>query len=135
MTAFEEIREIVDWFRDLPSDYLGINDLIYQRQRLVGFYFEFSSQLGFARQVWAESQADYEKKKLQLRVAHQAKGVTKANSISRANSAKEYEEQQKAEGTYYKMFYTYKSIEHVINAMNQQIAHLREELKKSNFSR
>lgn len=133
MEAIEEIHEIIEWYRELPSDYTGINELMYQRQRLVGFCVLFSGQMGYARKLWVTAKSNYEKKKMQLRVSYQSKGTTKANSISRANSINEYEDMQNAEGNYYKMYYAYRSFEEVLSSMSQQIAYLREELKKANF--
>lgn len=133
MNTINEIQNIVEWFRELPSDYTGINELMHQRQRLTGFYALLSAQVGESRAVWAKSKAIYEKKKLQLRVGYLSKGTTKAETISRANSIPELEAQQSAEGLYYEFYFLLKGTEEVLSAMNQQIAHLREELKKSVF--
>ena len=124
----EEIVEIVMWYRDLPPDYLGINDLIHNRQKLVGYQVEFATELGISRKIWSVSKAIYEKTKLQLRVKYKNEGTGNADAISRANSTTEYTQQQEAEGDYYKMYFFLKSIQEVLTAMSQQIAYLREEL-------
>lgn len=129
----DEIDEIVLWYRDLPKDYLGINDLIYYRQRLVGFQVEFATELGLARKVWALSKAVYEKKKMQLRVKYKSDGTSNADAISRANSISELQQQQEAEAEYYSLYYAYKSHEEVLSAMSQQIAQLREELNSIKY--
>lgn len=129
----DEIISIVVWYRDLPSDYLGVNELMHKRQQLAGFQVEFATELGLARKIWSLSKAVYEKTKMQLRVKYKAQGTGNAEAISRANSIKEFEAQQEAEGEYYKLYYTYKSHEEVLSAMSQQIATLREDLNRANF--
>jgi len=132
--AQDQITEIVVWYRDLPSDFLGINELMHKRQQLAGYQVEYAAELGLARQIWSMSKAVYEKTKMQLRVKYKSEGTSNADAISRANSIKELEEQQQAEADFYKMYYQYKSHEEVLSAMNQQIATLREDLNRANFS-
>lgn len=129
----DEITDIVLWYRDLPADYLGINELILNRQKLVGFNVEFATELGLARQIWSVSKAIYEKKKMQLRVQYKSQGTGNAEAISRANSITEFEAQQEAEGEYYKLYYLSKSYEEVLSAMSQTIAVLREELSSIKY--
>lgn len=129
----DEITDIVLWYRDLPADFLGINDLINNRQKLVGYNVEFATELGLARQIWSVSKAIYEKKKIQLRVKYKSEGTGNADAISRANSVTEYLQQQEAEGEYYKLYYLSKSYVEVLSAMSQSIAVLREELSSIKY--
>ena len=133
MDVREQIEEIIVWYRDLPLDFLGINDLLYNRQRLVGLYVEFAVEVGLQRKIWSISKVVYEKTKIQLRVRHLADGVAKAEAISRANSIKELELQNSEEGEYYKLYYCMKAYEEVLSAMSQQIAQLREELSSIKY--
>jgi len=133
MGVQDQIEEIVMWYRDLPVDFLGINDLIHYRQRLVGYYVEFAVEVGMQRKVWTMSKAVYEKTKMQIRTKHLSDGVAKAETISRANSIKELEQECEEEGEYYKLYYCMKSYEEVLSAMNQQIAQLREELNSIKY--
>lgn len=128
MGVQDEIENIVIWYRDLPVDFLGINELMHSRQRLVGFYVEYAVEVGMQRKIWSISKAVYEKTKMQIRTKHLPDGVAKAETISRANSIKELTQSAEEEGDYYKMYYCMKSYEEVLSAMNQQIAQLREEL-------
>lgn len=129
----DEIQKIVEWYRELPSHFNSINELMHKRQRLAGYYFGLNGQLGDAREIWNEKKSKYEQKKMHLRAQFTAKGTTKANTLSRANSTREYEAEEQAQADFYKLYYYTRAIEQILSAMNQQIAQLREELNKSNL--
>ena len=131
LSVEEEIVEIVTWYMFLPADYLGINDLIYNRQKLVGYQVKYTTELGLARKIWSLSKAVYEKVKMQLRVKYKQEGTSNSDAISRANSVQEFMAQQEAEAAYYKLYYFQKSIQEVLSAMSQQIAYLRVELNNN----
>jgi len=131
--AETEIRKIVEWYRNLPNDFLGLNDLLHQRQKLVGYNVTLGSELGYQRKLYSLSKAVYEKKRYQLQVKFKSEGVGNSETISRANSSKEYTNQQESEGEYYRLLYFSKSIEQTLSSMSQQIAVLREELNSIKY--
>lgn len=128
-----EMDSIVLWYRQLPSDFLGINELMNKRQKLAGYLVWFASETGKQRKIWALSKAVYEKTKSQLRVQYQSQGTTKADNISRANSVSEFEKECEEEGEYYEMYFKMKAYQEVLSAMSQQIAELREEIKSRRY--
>lgn len=128
-----EMDIIVLWYRDLPSDFLGINELMNKRQKLAGYLVWYASETGKQRKIWAIQKAIYEKTKSQLRVKYQEQGTTKADNISRANSVAEFEKECEEEGEYYEMYFKMKAYQEVLSAMSQQIAELREEIKARRY--
>lgn len=131
----EEMDIIIGWYKGLPSDYLGINDLMYSRQKLVALQCVHATELGDEKKIFALSKAVYEKKKMLLRQKYRAENVPYADEVSRSNSLAEYEQMQIADGNYYKKYYEHKSHEEILSSMTQQIAYLREELSSLKYKR
>ena len=133
MTNLEQITEIVIWWRELPHDYNGLEDLMQQRQLLTSYIFDYANELAKHRKDWAKSQYLLEKGKNQKRVQFIDKGTTKADYMARANTAQEFESERTDEAIYWGMRDIYESALEVSQAMAQRIAHLREEWKLKNL--
>lgn len=128
MAFNEDILAITEWYKDLPPDYLGVNELIHNRQRLAGFSYEFASELGSCRMVWNQYQAITEVKKNRYR--NDYGGNTKADYQAREMVGPELKLEKQAEGLYYSMKFQLESIYEILSAMSQQIAVLRQEIDK-----
>lgn len=126
-----EIKKIVEWYRDLPRGYNDINELMHKRQRLSGYFYTLTEEMGLAKKIHLASETILERKKTRIRVMHQSSGVGRADNLSRFNTSDEHREVQEAQGEFSSLFYLYKSTAEVISTMSQHIAYLREELSKS----
>lgn len=131
----EEINEIIEWYINLPPDYQGVNDLIYQRQMLVGYAANYSMEVGTVRKAWSSAEVMYETKRAQFEVKEYARcqNMSKAKAVAKANTSKFFKVQKEAEGLYYSMIEQLRSIRCLLDAMSQHIAHSRDELKASKF--
>jgi hypothetical protein len=129
-STLDDIETLVQWYHDLPDDYQGLNDLIYVRRKLASLSFNFANfiikPLG---RDWKRAASDHYSKKHQLRVNNHDKGVVKAQDISRANSANLYKKELESEADYWSAISTLATIDNVLTAMNQDISHLKEEIK------
>ncbi len=130
-----DIIKVIDWYLKLPNDYNGVNDLMNARRKLSAFIFNFSNLVvAPVAQEWKDAQAITENKKYQLRVQWGAKGSeTSARSISKANTSTELSEEKRLEGLYISARHREQSMYKVLDAMNQHISHLKEELKYSRY--
>lgn len=135
MTNIEQINEIVYWWIELTDDYKDLNELLYARQRLSGYLFSFANELAQMRKEWSASQSKIEKVKNQNRVRFLAtdSSIQKADYKARANSASDFEEDKLNEALYFGSKHIYDATVQVLDAMNQRIAHLREEWRLENF--
>lgn len=134
MTNLEQINEIVFWWIELQDDYKDLNELLYARQRLSGYLFSYANELAQARKDWSATTARIEKVKNQSRVKFlQTSSAQQADYKARANMAGDYEQDKLNEAIYYGMKHIYDATAQVLDAMNQRIAHLREEWRLMNF--
>lgn len=125
----EELDGVIKWYKSLNSDFLGINELMHKRQIFVANLSSFASELGDARKLYNITQFEYENHKMGLRAKYyKSTSATKAESMSRANSAKQYEEMKSCEAQYYSLYFMFQSYDKVLSSMNQHIAKLRDEL-------
>ena len=131
----EEIKEIVEWYHDLSEDFTNVNELMHRRKTLAALVFNFGNlvvgPLGIEAKI---AKAHKENEKFGIRVTNHVHGVAKARNISKANSHKERTDQAQAEGDYLSAKHSESSIYKVLDSMNQQIAHLKEELKYSRYT-
>lgn len=131
--SIDEINEVVEWYTTLPFGYNDVNDLMFGRQKLTGYLFRYTTELGEVRKAWNKAQAirENEKSKLEAREVHQ--GIGKAEIFAKANTTKEFDLEKKLEGAYYSHKENVESIREVLNAMNQHIAIARDESTRRNF--
>ena len=61
--VIDEITEIVNWYRSLPMDFTGINEIMYNRVQLVTLLSYYSTELGEYRIQWKNAEAETERVK------------------------------------------------------------------------
>ncbi len=125
----DEINTIIDWYRDLPGDYLGINDLMYQRIQLVSLLSYYATELGTARIEWKNSEAQTERIKRENTKKYLDAGfpMSKASELGKFYSIDQYTKEKTLDGLYNSMRFFYDSINSIIDAMNQHISNLKRE--------
>lgn len=134
-TAFQEIQEINKWWLSLRPDFNGLNHMLYNAQRLSGFLLNLGDDLATARNAWAASKALYEKEVKQLKMKFEkTTSSTQAETQARANTAKLYEMEARAEGIYFGMKHQYDAVVEVLETMRQRIAVLRREWEMKNYA-
>ncbi len=127
-TTVKEIDSIVEWYRELPSDFVGINDLKHKRQQLAGLSDWYATVLGEVCQAMHHAKSNHEHLKM-LKRERFAKTVSDsaAERLSRVNTIEEMETYEKASGLYWSMTSRFKSIGNVLDAMKQQLSLLKKE--------
>jgi hypothetical protein len=123
----DEINEIINWYCNLPKDYSNVNELMYHRQRLVGYYFHYATQLGELRKLWNVAQAQKENELAKREMTSLEKSSTKARVIAKANTSSLLTIEKQAEGNYYAHKENLEAIKEVLSAMSQSIAVSRNE--------
>ena len=123
----EEINQIVEWYVRLPKDYSNVNELMWNRQRLVGFYFHYATMLGECRKAWNVAQAQKENELAKREMTSLEKSSTKARVIAKANTSSLLTIEKQAEGNYYAHKENLEAIKEVLSAMSQSIAVSRNE--------
>lgn len=131
MKTIDKIIEIVTSYKELPSDYLDIDDLLHRRKLLSGELVLFGTNVGDAKLDWKKAVSQYEAKKNQMRVEYKDQGTTKADWIARSNCEEELEAIGVYESLYYKYDYVFKAVKEVLSEMNQRISYLKSEKKQS----
>lgn len=131
----DEIKEIVDWYQELDEGFMDINELMYKRQKLSGYAFNFNYLIvgPLAHEVEMK-EAELETSIEQIRVQHIPKGVGASEIIGKANTEKQRKDLADALGNYKAAVGNQKSIFKVLESMNQHISYLKEELKYSRYS-
>lgn len=127
--TIEEINEIISWYHDLPMDYNGINEIMFQRVQLITHLAFYVPEMSNARINWKNSEAQTEivrrretKKAMDLGLP-----MAKAVEIGKFESIEEYAAEKQWDGVYYKMRNFYDVVNGVIEAMNQHISNLKRE--------
>ena len=125
----QELDDIINWYRELPMDYTGINDLMYQRIQLVTLLSFYASELGQVRINWKNAEAETERSKREHTKKYLDAGfpMSKASELGKFYSVEEYIEEKKWDGLYYQMRLFYDNATSIIDAMNQHISNLKRE--------
>lgn len=125
----DEINEIVDWYRCLPMDYTGINELMYSRVQLVTLLSYFATELGNLRISWKNAEANTERVRREHTKKYLDAGfpMTKATELGKFYCIEEYTEEKMYDGYYNNAKFYYDNIVNVIDAMNQHISNLKRE--------
>lgn len=125
----EQINGIVDWYRELPMDYTGINDLMYQRIQLVTLLSYYATELGECRIEFKNSEAQTEREKREHTKKYLDAGfpMSKASELGKFYSLDSYEEEKRWDGLYSSMRLFYDNTNSIIDAMNQHISNLKRE--------
>jgi hypothetical protein len=125
----QDLDDIINWYRELPMDYTGINDLMYQRIQLVTLLSFYASELGQVRINWKNAEAQTEKVKREHTKKYLDAGfpMSKASELGKFYSVEEYVEEKNWDGLYYQMRLFYDNATSIIDAMNQHISNLKRE--------
>lgn len=136
-TAFEEIKSIAEWWKDLRPDFNGLNELLHYSQRVSAFMLTMGDDLATARKTWGTAKGLYEKEKNQARVKfanNKGTSATQADYQARANTAKLYEVEAEAEAMYFAIKHQYDAVVELLETMRQRIAVLRREWELKNYA-
>ena len=125
----QDLDDIINWYRELPMDYTGINDLMYQRIQLVTLLSFYASELGQVRINWKNAEAETERVKREHTKKYLDAGfpMSKASELGKFYSVEEYVEEKNWDGLYYQMRLFYDNATSIIDAMNQHISNLKRE--------
>lgn len=132
--TYNDIADIIEWYRELPSDYNDIEEVIYKRKLLATYSFRFAVEVGDARKDWKSAEARYESIKNQKRISFSTKhGTTKGDWLARGNCEEELNLSNNFESIFWKMHYIFGATKEVLGEMNQRISYLRDEEKQEKF--
>tara|TARA_R110001592_G_scaffold63631_2_gene195154 strand:+ start:1106 stop:1537 length:432 start_codon:yes stop_codon:yes gene_type:complete len=125
----EQINGIVDWYRELPMDYTGINDLMYQRIQLVTLLSYYATELGECRIEFKNSEAQTERAKREHTKKYLDAGfpMSKASELGKFYSLDNYEDEKRWDGLFNSMRLFYDNTNSIIDTMNQHISNLKRE--------
>ena len=131
LEVIEEVRTVVEWYKDLPKDYSNISDLMYARKKLSTFQYLMSVELGNLRQSWKECEVETEKVRRTKAVECIREGLamTKVQEISKAEALLMLEAEKIADSMYHRMKFTIEATQEVNNTMMQHISQLKIEQK------
>jgi uncharacterized protein Veg len=131
----EQILAIVGEYRELPADYIDVNDLMYKRKLLATYGANFSVETGQARADWKRATFRYDITRNQKQIVFYQKqsNLGKADMYAKANTEELYEKSVEAENKYFELDYIFKALRETLGELNQRIAYLRDELKQERF--
>lgn len=125
----EEIQSIINWYRELPMDYLGINDIMYQRIQMITLLSYYATELGQSRIEWKNAEAKTEKIKREETKKYLDAGfpMSKASELGKFHSVDNFVIEKRWDGLYNSMKLFYENANNIIDAMNQHISNLKRE--------
>ena len=133
MKDFNEVAEqmngIIDWYRELPMDYTGINDLMYQRIQLVTLMSYYATELGDCRVEFKNAEARTERVKREYTKKYLDAGfpMSKATELGKFYSIDSFEKEKRWEGLFAQMRFFYDNTNNIIDTMNQHVSNLKRE--------
>ncbi len=133
MKDFNEVAEqmngIIDWYRELPMDYTGINDLMYQRIQLVTLMSYYATELGDCRVEFKNAEARTERVKREYTKKYLDAGfpMSKATELGKFYSVDSFEKEKRWEGLFAQMRFFYDNTNNIIDTMNQHVSNLKRE--------
>lgn len=127
--VIDEINEIIGWYRSLPMDYTGINEIMYQRVQMVTLLSYFATELGEYRVQWKNAEAETERVRRTYVKEYIDSGSTmsKAQEYGKFYSLEEYAVEKKYDGAFNSMKFFYETTNGIIDAMSQHISNLKRE--------
>lgn len=127
--TIEEINEIISWYHDLPMDYNGINEIMFQRVQLITHLAFYVPEMSNARIKWkmAEAQTERVRRTKTKNAMDLGLPMAKAVEVGKFESIEEYATEKQWDGVYYQMRNFYDVVNGVIEAMNQHISNLKRE--------
>lgn len=127
--TIEEINEIISWYHDLPMDYNGINEIMFQRVQLITHLAFYSTEMSKARIEWKTAEAETERvRRYSTRMAIvENMPMAKAVEIGKYKSVNEFVKEKELDGIYYQMRTFFEICNGIIETMNQHISNLKRE--------
>ena len=132
-TVFDIVIDIVSSYRELPSDYIDINELMFHRKQLSTYAVTMGTEIGIARREWKVAEAKLELAKNEHRISYERLGTTKADWYAKVNTEELLNDMTEKEALYWKLDYVFKAVREVLSEMNQRISYLREEEKQTKY--
>lgn len=131
-----EITKIVQWYKDIPKDYSGIEELIKARRKLVTYQFLLSVDVGNARQNWKECEAQTEivRREEITKLIKEKYPMSRAVELAKNESVLMYEAEKIADGYYNSLKFILDASYEVGNTISQHIAYLRKEWEMSKYN-
>ena len=131
-----EITEIVNWYRSLPMDFTGINEIMYNRVQLVTLLSYYSTELGEYRIQWKNAEAETERVKRSVTKDYLDSGfpMGKAQEYGKYESIDQYVQEKRYDGAYNSMKLFYDTSNGIVDAMNQHISNLKREEAINNLT-
>lgn len=125
----EQMGTIIHWYEDLPMDYTGINDLMYQRIQLVTLMSYYATELGDCRVEFKNAEARTERVKREYTKKYLDAGfpMSKATELGKFYSIDSFEEEKRWEGLFAQMRFFYDNTNNIIDTMNQHVSNLKRE--------
>lgn len=126
--TIEEINEIIAWYHDLPMDYNGINEIMFQRVQLITHLAFYVPEMSKARIQWKLAEAETERvRRRETKKAMDLLPMAKAVEIGKFESIEQFANEKQWDGVYYQMRNFYDVCNGIIDAMNQHISNLKRE--------
>lgn len=134
-SVLDQVLDIVRWHRQLPPDYTGLNDLLYNRRVLSGYSVELATEVGAAWGDYRRAKNEYDKKlysdALKWLQEYGDSKVSKAEWTAKKNATIKMDPVI-ITGQYYEQISgVLKQVNQVLSEMNQWIAELRKEKEKN----
>lgn len=128
----DNITEIVTWYKGLPSDYTGINELMYARVQLSTNLFLYASEMGRYRIAWKNSETESERVRREKTKSLLDAGfpLSKAQEYGKFYSLDEYALERQYDGTFGSMRLFYDGTQAVLETINQHISNLKKEYEE-----
>ena len=129
----DNVSEIVNWYKGLPSDYTGINELMYARVQLSTNLFLYAVEMGRYRIAWKEAEAQTERARRTSTIDYleNKQPLSKAQEYGKFDSLDQYILEKRYDGTYGSMKLFYDSSQAILDTLNQHIATLKKEYEDS----
>tara|TARA_R110000796_G_scaffold60558_2_gene140094 strand:- start:299 stop:715 length:417 start_codon:yes stop_codon:yes gene_type:complete len=127
----DEVKKVVEWYRDLPKDYSNISDLMYARKKLSTYQFYMAVELGKLRKSWKECEIGTEivRRRKAVELIIEGLAMTKVQEMSRAEALIMLEAEKIADIGYHNMKFMMDATQEVNNSMMQHISQLKIEQK------
>ena len=126
--TIEEINEIISWYHDLPMDYNGINEIMFQRVQLITHLAFYVPEMSNARIQWKLAEAETERvRRRETKKVIDYWSMAKAVEIGKFESIEQFANEKQWDGVYHQMRNFYDVCNGVIEAMNQHISNLKRE--------
>lgn len=127
-----QINYIVDWYRTLPMDYTGINDIMYNRIQLITLLSYYGTELGQYRIEWKQSEANTEKVRRQYTKKFLDEGLpySKSQELGKFHSIDEYVLEKRYDGAYNSMKLYYDNCNGIIECMSQHISNIKRQYEQ-----